>query len=210
MTFLISLEDLMKFILIILSSLLACSALACGEKAVLNHKKLPAGGRSSLHGMVLFGNGTYFIEHIPMLHPPHDFQMIASVELKNLQGKLVSPDFSKGTFTIRPTKNFSLNDFLNSDIKSFQAEIFQGSFEQDGKILDQYGIVNVEVQKFDIIRQLPNSSDKKVMIIKDIAGNMYESQMITPENNVQQIINKSESEKIWCALGPDFFELCID
>lgn len=201
---------MMKFFFIVLISLLTNTVLACGEKAVSPHKKFPAGGRSSIHGMVLFGNGSYFIEHIPMLHPPHDFQMIASVKLINLQGKVLNPDFSKGTFTLKPTKNFSLNDFLNGDIKSFQAEIFQGSFEQDGKFLDQYGVINIEVKKFEIIRQLPNSSDKKVIVLEDLVGNMYESQMITPESNVQKIINKSESTKIWCAFGPDFFRLCID
>ena len=184
--------------------------MACSEKALSQHKKLPTGGRSSLHGMVIFGNGSYFIEHIPMLHPPHDFQMIASVKLKNQKGDMLTPDFSKGTFTIKPKKTFSLNDFLNGDIKKFQGEIYQGSFEQDGKILEQYGIINIEIEKFELIRQLPSASKEKTKILMDIVNNIYETHIITPENNVQKIINKSESENIWCALGPDFFEMCID
>ncbi|MBK7961293.1 MAG: hypothetical protein IPK04_08855 [Bdellovibrionales bacterium] len=47
---------------------------------------LPQGGRKGLHGMVLFGSDPYFLEHIPMLTPPHDFQIITEIILKNEKG----------------------------------------------------------------------------------------------------------------------------
>ncbi len=188
---------------------IAYSSFACMETPLTLEKKLSHGGRSGLHGMVLFGHGTYFIEHIPMLNPPHDFQAIASVTLKDSHGKIISPNFSDGTYTLKPTKNFSLNDFLNGDLKNFQAEVFLGSFEHDGKILSRYGIITIEVNNLEIVRQLPNPSIKKTITLQDAMGNTYESHIITPEQNIQTIYNQSLSKKLWCALGPDFFDLCI-
>ena len=37
----------------------------------------------AFHGMVLFGNKTHYISHLPMYHSPHDYQVVAQVSLSN-------------------------------------------------------------------------------------------------------------------------------
>ena len=86
------------------------------EKPENHFSHLPKGGRRALHGMVLFGAGPYFLEHIPMLSPPHDFQIIAQVNLTGKNGKPLKGDFSSATFTLKPAADFSLNDYVAGKI----------------------------------------------------------------------------------------------
>lgn len=169
---------------------------------------LQPGGRKSLHGMVIFGNGSYFIEHIPMLHPPHDFQIIASVKIHDINGNTLKPNLANEGFTLKPNNQFSLNDFLAGKIKRFSAEIYQGSFEQSGSILNGYEKVEIAIQKIELARQLPDESNQNFFEAIDSSGNIFKSSIITPKNNVQQILNKTTSKQLWCVVGPDFFEPC--
>lgn len=168
-----------------------------------------AGGRFGLHGMVIFGNGSYFIEHIPMLHPPHDVQMVAQVVIKNKSGKILKPDLSQEGFTLKPTENFALNDLLNNQLNSFQAMLFQGSFESNGKIVIGYNEITIEIVKVLLARSLPATAQQSSVQMVDIAGNTYETELITPQNNRQFIKNITNNKKLWCVVGPDFFESCL-
>lgn len=168
----------------------------------------PTGERLGLHGMVVFGNESYFIEHIPMLHPPHDFQIVARVVIKSKTGKILKPDLSKEGFTLKPTENFSLNDLLNGQLNAFQAVLFQGSFETDGRIVIGYNDIRIEVVEILLARQLPAADQQQTFKMKDEAGNTFETEIITPQNNRQLIQNLTNNKKIWCVSGPDFFDKC--
>ena len=87
---------------------------------------LPPHGRMAAHNMVIYGNGNYFVDHIPMLRQPHDFQIIAAVDLLDGNGKPIHPDLSKGAFVLTPT-SFPLNDYLSCKIKTMTGAILAGS-----------------------------------------------------------------------------------
>lgn len=168
---------------------------------------LPTGGRKSLHGMVLFGAGPYFLEHIPMLTPPHDFQIIAEVSLKAKNGKPVTHDFSNQGFTLKPDTTFSLNDYVSGRLRNFSGSIFSGSFEQDGKMVSDLQDVVVEVLEYKVIRQLPSPSKEQKFVVTD-GKNSFESNIIRPDQSIQLIQNVGTGKTLWCVEGPDFFSPC--
>jgi len=195
------------FLTVLLASanLLACETHPARE---VSSAQLQPGGRSGLHGMVIFGKGSYFIEHIPMLHPPHDFQIVASITIKNNLGKILQPDLSGQGFTLKPAENFSLNDLIQGQFKSFKAEIYEGSFEQNGKLVSGLENVIIEINKIALARQLPDTSKEKFFEVTDAALNTFRTAIITPENNTQMIKNTSTDKTLWCVVGPDFFDFC--
>jgi hypothetical protein len=168
---------------------------------------LAPGGRMSLHGMVIIGSGPYFLSHIPMLHEPHDFQIFAEVVLKDKSGTPIVTDFSSESFTLKPIENFSLNDYLAGRLKKFSASIHTGAFEQGGKIIPGLETVKVQVVKLIHARQLPAESSEQWLEVSD-QKHVFQESVITPENNIQRIKNKTTEKSLWCVVGPDFFEPC--
>ena len=190
---------------VLFTILIAAVALAGHED---HHMKQPTNGRTGLHGMVLYGTeGQYFIDHIPMEHPPHDFQIVAQIIIQDSKGKLVQLDLSNDTFTLKPSKQFSLNNFINGQLTEFVGDIYTGGFEQDGKVLAGYENVTVKVQNISFARPIPSASDKTSVQFTS-GKTIFEVNVITPSRNFQAIKNKSTGEFIWCVKGPDFFEPC--
>ncbi|MGE0631648.1 MAG: hypothetical protein AB7O96_04530 [Pseudobdellovibrionaceae bacterium] len=167
----------------------------------------PEGGRQGLHGMVLFGKTSHFLEHIPMLTPPHDFQIIAQVILKNSSGVILRKDFSNGTFTLKPSTHFSLNDYAEGRLTKFTGHIYLGGFEQDGKVIPGLENVTVEVTSILLARQLPSSHAKQSFEIPD-GDQVFVTNIITPQRNTQTITNQTTGHTLWCVIGPDFFNFC--
>jgi hypothetical protein len=173
-----------------------------------NFSHLPIGGRKALHGMVVFGSGPYFLEHIPMLTPPHDFQIITEVVLKNKNGSLINQNFSNKGFTLKPSSSFSLNDYVAGRLQVFTGSIFQGSFEQNGRMVPSLDEVTVQVKSYKVIRQLPGSSTSETLIQLSDGKSTFESNVIRPQQNFQMIRNVKTGEVLWCVKAPDFFESC--
>ena len=161
-------------------------------------------GRMGLHGMVLFGDkGSYFLDHIPMEHAPHDLQVVTKVKLIDRKGKPVLNNFSNATFTLKPTEKFSLDEFASGKPFRFEADVYLGGFEQDGTVHPDLTSVMVEVQQVLLKRKLPATSGAGVIKV-----GQYEINVITPEKNVQMITNTLNGQILWCVKGPDFFEFC--
>src|SRR5258706_108638 len=40
----------------------------------------------SVHGMLIVGESTVFLSHLPMFHPPHDYQLILNAKLPGASG----------------------------------------------------------------------------------------------------------------------------
>lgn len=175
--------------------------------SVDHYSHLPDGGRRALHGMVVFGEGPYFLEHIPMLTPPHDFQIIAEVILlKN--GIMLQSDFSHQGYTFKPDSSFSLNDYVAGRLKSFSGSIFQGSFEQNGSLISGLENITVEIKSYKLIRQLPGTETVESTIQISDGKNSFESNLISPLQNFQLIRNINTGKVLWCVKAPDFFDSC--
>jgi hypothetical protein len=168
---------------------------------------LTPGGRLGFHGMVVYGDGPYYLDHIPMLMAPHDFQVIARVELKNSSGQPITMDFSDQGFTFEPAGNFSLDDYISGRLSTFKGAIHKGGFEQGGPIIPGLESVQVQVQKVIFARQLPTNSNQAWFEVSD-RQNSFVINVITPARSMQLIMNSTTGKTLWCVQGPDFGPPC--
>ena len=107
----------------------------------------------AFHGMAMFGQEKVYISHLPMLHSPHDYQVLIEVSLgfrtpgaieynNNQTGQT---DGSK-LYSIAPKNNFDLTDLINGGITFFQADLYEGHFEKPGaKLKGNIGIYVKEI-----------------------------------------------------------------
>jgi hypothetical protein len=157
--------------------------------------------------MVIYGNGPYFMSHIPMLNMPHDIQIVAEVILKDSSNKDIKFNFSNETFTVRPSQTFSLNNFVKGNFKTFTGSAHEGSFELGGQVVTGLEKLNIHIKNFLVIRSLLSNSIFSSFSLTD-SVNVFEVNVITPERNFQEVLNSKSDERLWCVLGPDFFNTC--
>ncbi|NDF15904.1 hypothetical protein EB061_11380 [bacterium] len=86
----------------------------------------------SVHGMLVFGNEHVYVSHLPMFHSPHDYQMIAELELPpaalaKYRASLYSPET---VYTLVPEK--LVLPELVAHPHPFLADLYQGHFERGG------------------------------------------------------------------------------
>ena len=85
----------------------------------------------SVHGMLLFGSKHIYISHLPMFHSPHDYQMLAELELPpEALAAYQSARHKEKLFTLVPER-FSLPE-MAAHPKPFKAVLYQGHFERGG------------------------------------------------------------------------------
>ncbi|MDQ1832838.1 hypothetical protein [Massilia scottii] len=116
-----------------------------GRAAASRHE--PSYGQ---HGMVLFGGADgLYASHLPMLHAPHDRQVILQIRLadKALDAALRRRlDGKTALWTIAP-ENFDLDRLApDSDepLRAFKADLVQGHFERGGTTRHQGATVLVD------------------------------------------------------------------
>lgn len=148
------------------------------------------GGRVGLHGMVLFGRATYFLEHIPTFSPPHDVQLVMRVSLATAEGAPIAQDFSDQGYSIRPTTQFSLDDLSLGKRVAFAGNIHRGNFEQGGPVL--LANVKITIEQVLIARNLPNTDpiaadDQEYFIVGD-GDDAYATNFIRDARGFQQIL----------------------
>lgn len=102
---------------------------------------LPFNGRLASHGFFLLPldrSGYVWISHKPMFSSPHDFQLVA---LATITHSTVTPiplptniTRLNNLWTMEPGR-WSLNNLINGNLTSFDAQLYVGDFEQTGKYL---------------------------------------------------------------------------
>ena len=108
------------------------------------------------HGMVLFGDQTSYVSHLPMFHAPHDYQFVAEVSLADIPRSetLKSYDLHKAQgetfFTIAP-EPFDLSLLVSGEKEQFKAQLYLGHFEQGGEYL---GLIEVNVTQSILAKKL--------------------------------------------------------
>jgi len=102
------------------------------------------------HGMLVVGLDSIWASHLPMFHPPHDFQMLMEVGLEDAEAYRKDRRASgEPLYTLDPEK-MSWKDLLPDGSKpptrtSFTADIYRGHFERGGtQILEK---AKVEVRR---------------------------------------------------------------
>lgn len=115
---------------LILSILVALTATA--EAAPHHH---PSADKPSTHGMLVFGSkGKVYVSHLPMFHTPHDYQLIAELELpekaKAIYLGSIAANPAEPVYTLVP-ETFVLPEMV-AHPKPFGASLVRGHFERGG------------------------------------------------------------------------------
>jgi hypothetical protein len=155
----------------------------------------------SRHGMFVVGEKTTYLVHMPMLHKPHDFQLILDVRLKCLRvqvmlceemQKYAQLSKSNELVTLLP-EPLNTEDLVNSKIKSFQASLYQGHFEKEGLLI---GTVKVEILNTVWHHQISPVTESISLtdeyLIFGGSGEYYTTHIIKNESNFNYVakINK--------------------
>ncbi|GAB3031020.1 hypothetical protein [Bowmanella dokdonensis] len=108
-----------------------------------------------VHGMVIFtGQQALYASHLPLYHPPHDYQILYRIRLvgtdpKQVQSKLATHSL----LTLKPTP-FDLNRLIRKESFSQTATLYDGHFERDGEPL---GEVTVHFEQALLVERLDPS-----------------------------------------------------
>lgn len=117
----------------------------------------------AMHGMIVVGEDTVFLSHLPMFGPPHNYQVILEVTFTGEQGdpqaEYVQDRRESGerVYTLFP-ELFSLPALASSapehpQIESFRGTVVRGHFEKGGEAILKDVVVNViqviHFRKFD-------------------------------------------------------------
>jgi hypothetical protein len=92
--------------------------------------------RPSTHGMLIVGEKTLFLSHLPLFHSPHDYQVLLEARFRSDTGdprRLYAEDRRKTgekVYTLVPER-FALPDQVTGR-RSFKADIYRGHFERGG------------------------------------------------------------------------------
>ena len=93
--------------------------------------------RPATHGMLIFGTNKIYASHLPMLHSPHNYQVILELDLDSIgKQKFVADQYNHSeftTYTIEPEK-FILPEMI-ANPKPFTANIYRGHFERGGMMI---------------------------------------------------------------------------
>jgi hypothetical protein len=162
------------------------SAGRCHEMTGAHHD----GDRTGLHGMVLFGRTSYFLEHIPMFQRPHNEQLVMRVKLRDAQGHAIDRDFGDQGYTVKPTTQFSLDDLSLGKRVTFTGDIHRGSFETGGAVLLRG--VQISVEEVLVARNLPGTepiaADEQEYFVVGDPDDAYVTNVIRDSRGVQHIL----------------------
>jgi hypothetical protein len=147
--------------------IVACGAATAGMTQLRVAAQGPREDASNTHNMLVFGEQTLFLSHLPMFDKvdkaqadftsPHRYQVILEARFRK-GGKDVTDVYFKDRqanrntrlYTLRPNP-FVLSQLFTPDAKprvqSFTAEVFRGHLEQDGVQIPALDAVEVNIQR---------------------------------------------------------------
>lgn len=129
----------------------------------------------SVHGMLLFGNEKIYVSHLPMFHSPHDYQLLAELELPAsamaAYKKAQAQKPEESVYTLVP-ESFVLPEMVAKP-KAFSASLVQGHFERGGNTI--VGKVTVKLGKILHFRKFDPMAAKPAQATYLWFGNSQES-----------------------------------
>jgi hypothetical protein len=145
----------------------------------------------SVHGMLILGENKIYLSHLPMFHPPHDYQAIFEAAFTSaalatyLKAKHAAP---KDTiFTLVP-EPFRLDQMIQNP-KPFRAVIYRGHFERGGVPITE--AVQVDITKVVFSKHLdPDEPRPKSIeyLLFGSPGEYFLAHLITGKPNFDQIL----------------------
>ena len=154
--------------------------------------------KPSIHGMLLFGQSKIYLSHLPMFHPPHDYQVIIEVELSAPAKEAYLSSFKNSDekiYTLVP-EVFILPAMIKNP-KSFKAQLYKGHFERGGKVIAEEVAVNIKqviyFKKFNPQDIKPENGN---YILFGNEKEQFLAHLITTKPDFDQILKVDTNENI--------------
>jgi hypothetical protein len=147
--------------------------------------------KPAVHGMVIFGAEKIYAYHLPMFHPPHNYQVMLELQLDtemvmNLKrDRQLHPEHT--TYTIEP-EVFVLPEMIQSP-RPFKANIYRGHFERGGVKLFTDVTVNIsQVLYFNSLDPLADKSETLQYLVVGNQKEQYAAHLLTNKPDFDQLI----------------------
>ena len=123
------------------------------------------------HNMMLVGQESVFLSHLPMFHREHRFQLIFEADFRQT-GKQVTDIYVKDRakhpdvkmYTVSPAETFILSRLWSSEPgnrrDAFQAAVFRGHLERGGRKIVGLGNAEVKVKRLVYFRELADADGR--------------------------------------------------
>lgn len=168
----------------------------------MSHTHPPGGDRPAGHGMVVVGNETVYLSHLPMFMKPHNFQVVLQARFGGDDQQTYVDDRAAHpkslVYTLAPAP-FVLPDILppapgkQPRLRTFRGDLFQGHFEQPGPGTDRIAAgVDVTVdavvlgQRFDPEAQAP---DALAYVLFGAGAELWLAHVITGPPDFDQLVS---------------------
>lgn len=163
-----------------------------------------------LHGMLLFGEGPFYLSHLPMYHSPHDYQAIFEVDIDEASRQAYLASKRSGSVvyhTIAP-EIFVLPRFAAEGFP-FRAKIYQDHFERGGRVLSPEAVFRLRrTLVFKKLRpETPKTAEGRFWVIGS-GNDLYLVHRIGGRPDFDQILAVKPSrplgggEVVFAAQGP--------
>jgi len=154
------------------------------------------------HNMMVVGEKSVFLSHLPMFMPPHNFQVILEATFtsggKNLQDVYARDRQSHRQtkmYTLQPEESFKLPSLFTPDPpsrNSFKGTIFRGHLERGGEKIS--GLTNVEIDVKRVIYAQKfgrgfDKSDKLTYILFGRGQELFLAHVIATPPDFDQILS---------------------
>ncbi|MFY7997474.1 MAG: hypothetical protein ACOVSW_02610 [Candidatus Kapaibacteriota bacterium] len=170
--------------------------------------------KPSVHGMLFFGgvqSSAVYISHLPMFHTPHDYQILAEIELPEetriAYQKSLKAKPKETVYTLVPEVFVLPEMFANP--RPFKAELYCGHFERGGKPITEKFTVSIKriiyQQKFDPSLLRPKTAS--YLVFGD-ALQQYAAHTITAKPDFDHILALANTPLDANALKTSPYTLC--
>lgn len=132
------------------------------------------------HNMMIVGEKSVFLSHLPMFMPPHNFQVILEATFtsggRNLQDVYTRDRQNHRQtkmYTLQPEESFKLPSLFTPDPpsrNSFKGTIFRGHLERGGKKISDLINIDVNVKRVIYAQKFERGFDKSDQITYILFG----------------------------------------
>ena len=138
--------------------------------------------RPSTHGMMVFGTHKVYVSHLPMFHSPHDYQLIAELEIDEASKAAYLAEHQKDpketVYTLEP-ETFVLPDMVHNP-RPFKASLYRGHFERGGtKFLDNITVKLVRIIYFKKFDPQQTDDDNREYLLLGNEQELFTAHLIT-------------------------------
>jgi hypothetical protein len=170
------------------------------EYNIMKNHNTHHGDHPAVHGMLIVGEETIYLSHLPMFMSPHDHQVILEVTLAKEESDpqaVYSNDRREtgmGIYTLVPER-FSLPDLVPTDsehvpLKAFKGTIFRGHFERGGTPIISDVDINIEnVVRFRKFDPDAKELDRLQYFVFGKGQELFLAHLITKKPDFDQILS---------------------